>query len=233
MLSLSEDEKQKIDEELTELTAESSTQRADMIRSLQGSVGNVQERLSRVADAYLDGVLERSILQTKQSALLAERAELEERLAGLKSRDDLFIKRLRDFTEFATSMESVYRAANPFTRQQMLRKVAARITVMDKTVTLTFNPVFSVFAERQRFRGMECNGVSTEMMPSSKADPDRAATVTTIQKDPMKSLLDDSCESGCPPQGILRTLLLEMAAELREPNGPLNDQGVADSRSLL
>lgn len=218
LLTLDDDEKQKINDELKELTAESSTQRADMIRSVQASVGNVQERLSRLADAYLDGVLDRTILQSKQNALLAERAGLEEKLVDLKTRDDLFADRLRDFIDFAGSVESVYRTANPVTRQQMLRKVTARIAVIDKTVTVTFNPAFNIFAERRRFRSVKCNGVPTETVRSSKDDPDPDGVTVASQIALPDIFLGDSCESGCPPQGIVRNgmreLLLEIGREL-------------------
>ena len=214
MLTLDDDEKRRIDDELKDLTAESSTQRADMIRSVEATIGNLRERLSRLADAYLDGILDRSILQAKQNALLAERADLEEKLADLKARDNLFLQRLRNFIDFAGNTESVYRNGNPITRQQILRKVAARIAVADKIVTLTFNPAFSVFAKRARVRGTECDGVSTETMQSSNDDPDPKWAIATNQNTLSGDLLVKPCESGCPPQDTLRTLLIEIGNEL-------------------
>ena len=218
LLAVDEGERERIDREISLLTNESSIQRDDMIRSLQATLGNIQDRLSRLADAYLDGVLDREILQSKQSALLAERAETEAKLVGLRQKNDVFTKRLRDFLEFACNAESVYKTAAPFTRQRLLRRVAARITVFDKTVTLTFNPAFSVFANRPRVRGADGNGVSAETVPSSKADPDPKRSGTPMQKDSIESLSVYSCESGCPPQEILRTsmkvLLLEIGREL-------------------
>jgi len=58
--------------------------------------------------------------------------------------------KLKEFIDFAGSLSETFCVAAPFHRQQILRKVASRVTVADKKVSLILHPPYQLFAARER-----------------------------------------------------------------------------------
>jgi len=204
-LVIAEDERFGIEAAFDALTEESLQQRKDLIKSARANLAFVADRLNRLADAYLDGVLDRSLLDAKQKALLMERKDLENQIETLQSKDDVIADRLKEFLDLAGSIIETYSYAAPFYRQQILRKVASRITVADKTVTLVLHRPYQLFAARMRVRSVEPDGVSvSEKSIVQKVEPQNLSVITGHNV-VLPSLLANNDQTGCPLPPVLRT----------------------------
>jgi len=218
LLEMPEDERRFLYGVLDDLTKETQQQRTEVIQSLKSTLGNVQERLSRLADAYLDGILDRNVLQEKQKALLEERKEIEGRLDTIQQRHDLMVEKLREFLDFAGSVKAVFEVSAPAIRQQLLRRVALRVTVTDRAANVVLHKPYQLFASRSQFQSTTGNGVGTSgshTLNSGMSDND---ALNIGQNSSECSIASSNGRSGCPsPSGVktgAKALLLEISREL-------------------
>jgi DNA invertase Pin-like site-specific DNA recombinase len=214
-LTISESERFGLQAALDTITQESVQQRQILIRSARANLASVNDRLSKLADAYLDGLLDKDLLSAKQKTLLMERKDLEERLVELQNKDDIITTKLKEFLDFAGSITETYTYAAPFSRQQLLRKVSSRITVADKSASLVLHRPYQLFAARERVRSVESSGVViSEGKDLQNFELARTLAITEQNVDlPLSSA---KCEQfGCPSQETLRTLtgLLKLIGE--------------------
>ena len=205
LLTISDDERFGVEAALLSLTDESVQQRQEIMKSVQGNLTIVNERLSRLADAYLDGILDKELLDTKQKTLLMERKDLENRIAELERKDDLMAVKLKEFIDFAGSLSETFCVAAPFHRQQILRKVASRVTVADKKVSLILHPPYQLFAARERVRSVESDGVALSKGSFVPKVELHEVTVSTTQSRDLPPHLRNNDQTGCPLPLILRT----------------------------
>ena len=199
---------------LKDITVEALQQRSEVIHAMKAALGSVQERTSRLADAYLDGILNREVLQDKQKALLEERKGIEDRLKLAEQRNDLMSEKLREFLDFAVSVKTVFEKSTPSFQQQLLRRVASRVTVTNKVAAVVLHKPYELFASRPSFQTTARNGVGPLGLPplNSGGISGDAMDIGLSSSDRSIASVDD--RNGCPPQTGLRTLLLDIGREL-------------------
>jgi DNA invertase Pin-like site-specific DNA recombinase len=81
-LQLSQDEQQYCWQEVRVLRADRIRHQEETIGSLKLRVGQIDERLNRLTDAYIDRLVDRDSFEQRKTALLAERLQTAETLAG-------------------------------------------------------------------------------------------------------------------------------------------------------
>ena len=67
------------------MQADSHKQAEDAIKGLTLKLGQIEDRLNRLTDAYIDRLVEKDIFEQRKTALLAERLETSEVSAGWES----------------------------------------------------------------------------------------------------------------------------------------------------
>jgi DNA invertase Pin-like site-specific DNA recombinase len=217
-LQLAPDERKYMQIILNGIDAETQQQRANMIQSLTASLGNVHERLSRLTDAFLDGVLDRDVLQAKQKALLEERKGIEGRLAVVQQRHDLINERLKDFLDFAASVRDVFVVAAPIVRQQILRKVTLRVTLTEKKLGIVKHKAYELFASRRKFASKTHSGLSPVEDTTTNAIGSVFETESIGEHQVRDAITSATVQSGGPLQSGQQTetkeLLLRIGHEL-------------------
>ena len=207
-----DDERKYLSGLVDEIAQEARQQRDEIISGLQASLGNVQNRTSRLTDAFLDGVLDTQMLQDKQKALLLERNELEGKLRDVQERQNLMVEKLKDFLDFVASIKTIFENAAPAVRQRTLRRVASRITVTNKTVQIVLEKSYQLFTTR--LRSKELFGVTAfqTVIPNSSGETNHTANIGGNEK--TGAFAAESSSFGSPPQNALRTMLLDIGKEL-------------------
>jgi site-specific DNA recombinase len=213
-LAMPEEERQYLERLLNEVIRDAWQQREDVMLSLQASIGNVRARMSRLMDAYLDDVVNRETLQEKQKTLLLECNELEGQLRAIEERQDLLTEKLKDFMDFVADIQTVFKNGSPNIRQRMLRRIASRITVANKTITVVFERSYQLFASRPRTRSQTSCGVMPSVISIPNHDRAENTTVVIGQKQNASLHLVGYELNGSPPQPALRTLFVEIGKEL-------------------
>jgi len=218
LLNMAPDERRFMQVVLDDISAETQNQRADMIQTLNASLAQVQERLSRLTDAFLDGVLDRNILQEKQKTLLEERKGIEGRLATVQQRHNLIKEKLKEFLDFAGSVKEVFVAGAPIVRQHILRRVALRVTLTDKRLGVVKNKPYELFASRRKFVSKTRSGVCPVMPSTANKNGHAFDAMSIVPNQDSYELASNSAQTGEPPQTVQRTatrqMLLEIGREL-------------------
>jgi hypothetical protein len=111
-------------------------------------LGQIRDRLGRLTDAYLDGVIEKSLFEERKTALLMEQRDLEENLVADNSGGPSVPDRLSEFLELAGSAYSLYKKALPEEKRDLLKIVTSNRVVEGKNVDLVLAQPFRIVAER-------------------------------------------------------------------------------------
>jgi site-specific DNA recombinase len=131
-LDFSEEEKLYFQQKMAGLRAQWTNEREDYVQELTMRLGQIQERLARLTDAYIDRVLEKEIFEERKTALLIERRDLEEKLTQIKSGADSVPDRLAEFLELAGSAYLSYKMGFLKEKRDLLKTVTSNREVMEK-----------------------------------------------------------------------------------------------------
>lgn len=118
------------------------------VSSLTLRLGQVQDRLTRLTDAYLDGAIERSLFEERKAVLLMERKDVEEKLAELKDGAHPLPDRLTEFLELAGSAYPLYKTALPDEKRDLLKIVTSNRLVDRRNVDVMLAQPFALVAEQ-------------------------------------------------------------------------------------
>jgi len=222
-LEMPEDERHYMFGLLEKINVASKHQRADIIHALQATLDSVKVRLSRLSDAYLDGVLDKDVLLEKQKTLLGERKEIEERLKTLRKRHDVMAERLKDFLDFTASAKSVFVVSAPEVKQQLLRRVALRVTVTNREANIVLQKPYELFASRPRVGSMTRTGVYRSGARTSRKKDSENDAMNIGQSGVADAVASSEVCNGCPSRVVLpdgTDLLTEIGLHLLNGESP-------------
>lgn len=120
-------------------------------RRLQLLREQAAERLSKLADAYVDGVFDKETYINKKNKLLLEEQELKGKLSNLKANSDAATRKLDTFLELVNSAYLGYKSGTPEEKQEMVKTVFSNCEIEDKNVLVKPEFPFQLVAERQPF----------------------------------------------------------------------------------
>ncbi len=134
------------------------------IRRRYGNLGAVQEtqqqaltlqldqlrnKLSKLTDAYVDGVVDRQTYVDKKNDILIEERSLTERLANLSQDLSESFRKLEKILELANCAYSSYEIANVPEKREMVESVTSNLRIEGKSVLYKLHYPFQLIAERQ------------------------------------------------------------------------------------
>jgi hypothetical protein len=149
-LAFSEREKTYLAARIRELKAAWITSREQELQGLKLKIEQVTERLNRVTDAYLEGVLDREMLEERKAVLIGERRALGDRRADYEANRASVPDELQKFVELAGSAYSLYKVAPIAKKRRLLRIVVSNCTIHQKSIGFTWRPPFHEVAEREK-----------------------------------------------------------------------------------
>jgi hypothetical protein len=133
-IDLSEDELVLARSCLEEVKREREKNRAVTINSLRLQLDQMQGRLEKLADALIDGTIDKSLFQSKQDALLRDQARIKEQLAEIEKGAFAALTSLTDTVELAKTPSMVL----------------SNLVVSGKNVEITLALPFRLIAERDK-----------------------------------------------------------------------------------
>ena len=147
-LQFNEEERRYLETKVTHLKDGWKKQREAEINALNLRISNLQDRLARLTDAYIDRMVEKDIFEQRKAALLMERKDLEERVAALRDGGRSIPDRLAEFLELAGSAYLQYKLGLPEEKRDLLRIVTSNRQVAARKVELTLAEPFQTVANR-------------------------------------------------------------------------------------
>lgn len=147
-LQFNEGEKKYFVAKIASLKEDWGEQQGGQIQALQLNLGQLQDRLSRLTDAYIDRMIEKDVFEQRKAGLLMERKDLEEKLAALKNEVKSVPDRLAEFLELAGDAYLSYKLGIPEEKRDLLKIVTSNRRVNGKNIDITLAQPFSEVANR-------------------------------------------------------------------------------------
>ena len=147
-LQFNEDEKKYFALKVARLKEDWGHERKAQIQAINLNLSQLQDRLSRLTDAYIDRMIEKEIFEQRKSALLMERKGLEEKLAALRNEAKSVPDRLAEFLELAGDAYLQYKVGLAEEKRDLLKIVTSNRQVAPKKVELTLAQPFCEVANR-------------------------------------------------------------------------------------
>src|SRR5215213_4605416 len=131
-LELNDLEYQFFKQETLKQSENSETEFESNYRRLQFLLEQITNRLSKLADAYVDEVFDKETYIQKKNKLLIEEQELKEQLSNLKANSDEETKKLDAFLELLNSAYLSYKSGTPEKKQELVKTVFSNCEIEDK-----------------------------------------------------------------------------------------------------
>jgi len=128
--------------ELQKLMAKRQRCLADHIRAAQLRLGNVERRLARLTDGYLEEVIDRATYLDRQQHLLQERTAAQEALDAYAVDIDPLADKVKRFIHLLSELQSVEKSLPYIRVRDLLQATASKISVDRKNLLIDWKNAF-------------------------------------------------------------------------------------------
>jgi site-specific DNA recombinase len=149
-LRFSEGEMEHLHRETKKLYRRGAQARAARRKSLTLELEHCRTRLSKLTDAYLDGLVEQAIYVEKKNRLLREEQAAKERLENLSSVDDSTERRTAEFLELVNNAYLSYKSALFPEKCELVKIITSNFIAEGKTVLPKPRLPFQLVLERHK-----------------------------------------------------------------------------------
>lgn len=108
----------------------------DQVKSLELNTNQLQDRLIRLTDAYIDRMIDKDIFEQRKATLLLEKKSLEEKVNGIKAKTGTIIDELSNFLELAGNAYVSYKMGFHEEKRDFLKIVTSNWLVEGKNIEL-------------------------------------------------------------------------------------------------
>jgi site-specific DNA recombinase len=156
-LEFTDDEKAYLKQRITEMKARWITDKETMLGNLRVKREQVNERLARLTDAYLENAIDRQVFDERHASLLHERKAIEDQLIDFERNGASVPDRMEHYLELAGDAYSLYQTALIEKKRRLLKRVTSNFTAHGKTLDFAYQIPFREIANRER---SACGGPS-------------------------------------------------------------------------
>lgn len=119
-----------------------ATDTGDELRNLSLAVAAIEDRLSRLTDAFVDQVIDRDIYLARKERLLDERAQLTSRKASVEAGDDQMERRAAEILELVRTLGNMGILENGDYIRETLRATTSNLSLSGKTLEIAWKNPF-------------------------------------------------------------------------------------------
>jgi DNA invertase Pin-like site-specific DNA recombinase len=172
-MELSEVEYEELISALGDLLHDAETRREEVLQGLQLGRAQIDERLGRLTDALVDGLLDKAAYQERREALLREARALDDRIAETQTSPTGALDRVRDFLEQSKSLRMGYESALTEEKRTFLKSATSNCVVHGKRVEIQWLPEYQALAERPKVDECDPTGNRTPISAVKGPRPNR------------------------------------------------------------
>ena len=114
----------------------------------QLNLAQLRDRLMRLTDAYLDGVLDKALLEERRGVLLMEEAGLKQKMTDLEAGHSGTLVRVEKFLELIKAASHLHNLAIPEEKRTLAKKLTSNLGAGPKNVAITLNAEAQEIANR-------------------------------------------------------------------------------------
>jgi len=120
------------------------------IERYQLNLAQLRDPLMRLTDAYLDGVLDKSLLEERRNVLLMEEAGMKQKIDDLEAGCSDTLIRVEKFLELVKSASNLDNLAIPEEKRVLAKKLTSNLGIGPKNVAITLNAEAQEIANRSQ-----------------------------------------------------------------------------------
>jgi len=133
------------------------TERERAIQALQFQINQVNDRVNRLTDAYIDRLIAKELFEERRTALLKEERVIEEKLALIRGDTSLIPDQLSEFLELVSALSANYETRMPEEKRILLKRITSNRAVDRKNVVIELQKPFREIANRRNvLHGAPC-----------------------------------------------------------------------------
>jgi site-specific DNA recombinase len=156
-LRLDEEETSYVREWIVNAQANLEASRITELEAVRMNLAQVHDRLNRLTDAYLDGAIEKTILDERRKTLLFEEAGQKQRTADLEAGRYDTLQRLERFLELAQTASNLYKMALPLEKRELVKKLTSNLSAGLNNVAVELKTGTRLIANRSLLTGSSPN----------------------------------------------------------------------------
>jgi site-specific DNA recombinase len=150
--NLNDSERAALQDDIQMVLGGESLAKKEAQRVLRLQVSNLNQRLEKLTDAYLEGMLTKEEYEGRKEKLFTERMDKEAQMAILGEDNRQFEGDMQNYLELAISMPDRYITENVSEKRDLLKLVTSNIFISHKTVMPQWRSGFQVFvSEREDY----------------------------------------------------------------------------------
>lgn len=120
----------------------------EQIEACRLQCAQVRDRLTRLADAYLDGTIEKGEHAERRARLIIEESDLKRRIVDLEAGNDVSLRHLEQYLELIKSASNLFRMALPLEKRRLVKKLTSNLSVEPKNPVITLRNGAQLIANR-------------------------------------------------------------------------------------
>lgn len=160
-LNLSPAERAYLAEKLPKLREDNQKGRDAQEAAVALRIAQLNDRSTRLTDAYIDRMIEKNVFEERKALLLLEQRKLEEQRAEIATNSTSVADRIADYLELAGSAYLLYEMGLPEEKRDLLTILTSNRKVSGKNVEMTLFPPFQAIANRPK----NTNGTPQRYIP--------------------------------------------------------------------
>lgn len=122
-------------------------------QALRLQLDQLQERLAKLTDALIDGLLEKETYLARKNRLVSEEQTFKEQLNDLDAGQDDITKKIEQFLELVNNAYSSYKMANEIEKRELIKIITSNSIANGKTVLFKLNMPFEIVVKRPELPG--------------------------------------------------------------------------------
>ena len=112
------------------------------IADAQNKIGNLQDKLRRLLDSYLDQDINQNVYRAKQAELMSEKKSLEEQVGKLTLAANAWVEPMREWLKLAVSLKKIAKSGDLVALKEAFRQIEGlNLFLENKKVRLSPHPI--------------------------------------------------------------------------------------------
>jgi len=150
-LQLTDAEYRLLKQEALKYMKEEPQRKEELKQQLLMESANLEARLAKLADAYVDEVFDRETYLAKKNELVFKQKEINEKLAAQNRQEADWYNEFKEFLELLKSVYSSYKKAGACEKREMVEITFSNCSAEGKTLSIKLKKPFQTVLERERF----------------------------------------------------------------------------------
>ena len=146
--------------EIDRIEKEDVREHRSFSQNLDIRVKELDEKLDKLVNSFLDGLIEKNFYLRKKDELLKQKVDFHEQIKDFGKKGDAWVELTRDWVEVARQAGKLAFSNDFLEIKQIVKKIGSNRRVKGKKVLLDVVPPFSFVSEYRRGRGLwiDCAG---------------------------------------------------------------------------